>query len=387
MTYSTTGAAIAVSINPLRRGRLKKHWAAFVLALSPLSLLAGCAEPPPPQITAPGLALTEEQRSGGITTSSAPADPAAALILFAAGLVVEGIVRAGITEAAQTSAGDERQNRFLSLESRAKDGDASAQVDLATMYRTCYGAGRCKRDYDTALKWSLRAAEQGYPDGMLSVGYTLANCPIKRESTTDVEGTCTRDLPKAAEWFHKAADHGSAEAQWLLGILYSGKRFVAGGPTGEKELSDSPEAKSVWGLRRDLARSNDWFQKSAEQEFGLSQYVLGWRYSRGVDVSKNYNFAMHWYRKAAEKGHLLAIYRLGELYEEGKGTPRDYAEAYYWYHLSSCGGFEYFDASSKLSELRQRKLGWADVEFQEKRADEKCEALKSIEWQPKHRFR
>jgi len=78
------------------------------------------------------------------------------------------------------------------LRRRAEQGDANAQIDLATMYH--YGQG-VKQDYEAAVTWYARAARQGriealYPLGSLSEA--LAEGP--------------EDLIAAYRWYSLAAD-------------------------------------------------------------------------------------------------------------------------------------------------------------------------------------
>ena len=336
----------------------------FILSI----LMSGCSTTS--RIVAPTPALTE-QRSTALGGASAVAHvfPVLGLVTLPVALAVD----ASVTAASQRAHGEERQKRFDDLLSKAEAGEPGAQVDLATMYRICYGSGTCEIDFDSALKWSLAAAEQDYADGMLSVGYTLASCPTRPSDRAADASSCTRDFSKALNWIRKSAEHGSAQGQWLMGILYSG----------------GMEQETLWNIRADSSKSLNWFKQSAEQGEPLSQYALGLSYSRRRDNIT----AESWYRKAALKGHRLSMYYLGEILSQEKSRTPRYDEAYYWYKLSICNGSDYPDAESHpdvesaLSWLSEVKLGPSDIDEQTKRVDNECAESISNGWKPKHQFR
>lgn len=70
-----------------------------------------------------------------------------------------------------------------------------------------------------------------------------------------------------------------------------------------------------------------------------AQIYLGWLYSRGLGVEKNFATSARWYRLAAEQGDANAQYELGLLYELGQGVTADYAEAEHWYGRAIDQGF------------------------------------------------
>jgi TPR repeat protein len=53
------------------------------------------------------------------------------------------------------------------------------------------------------------------------------------------------------------------------------------------------------------------------------------------DVLQNNNEAMKWYRLAADQGFGMAQYDIGYMYTLGRGVPRNYVVAHMWLNLSA----------------------------------------------------
>lgn len=77
------------------------------------------------------------------------------------------------------------------------------------------------------------------------------------------------------------------------------------------------------------------FCKASEQCEARSQLALGWMYSHGKDVQKDYSEAFKWYSMAAEQGNAVAEYNLGYMYQNGNGIPQDIAKAAKWYEAAA----------------------------------------------------
>lgn len=92
------------------------------------------------------------------------------------------------------------------IQDRAEEGDADAQLQLGHLYESGEGV---PKDYTEAAKWYRKAAEQGNAEAQLYLGCSYAT---------------GRGVPKdSAEhlnWIRKAAQQGLADAQVQLGLLY-----------------------------------------------------------------------------------------------------------------------------------------------------------------------
>jgi len=94
---------------------------------------------------------------------------------------------------------DEGRARELYLEA-ARGGSAKAQYVVGTMYRFAqYGL---KKDFDAAVQWYLKAADQGMPTAQLALGKML------------MEGRgVVRDDAAALQWLSLAHVNGSKRAE------------------------------------------------------------------------------------------------------------------------------------------------------------------------------
>jgi tetratricopeptide (TPR) repeat protein len=84
-------------------------------------------------------------------------------------------------------------------------GDADAQYALGLSY---FNGKNVPKDYDQALKWFRRAADQGHTQAQWQLG-----------SFYEVGLVVHEDRSTAAKWYRKAAESGHAEAQFRLGSL------------------------------------------------------------------------------------------------------------------------------------------------------------------------
>jgi TPR repeat protein len=96
---------------------------------------------------------------------------------------------------------------FLHFLPAAREGNSTAQLYVANMYRRGYGV---KRDMTLAARWYRRAAEQNEPSGMYNYGVHLR----------DGAGV-TPDQKAATQWFEKAAQRGHTAAMFNLGLRIS----------------------------------------------------------------------------------------------------------------------------------------------------------------------
>ena len=153
----------------------------------------------------------------------------------------------------------QNQKSIIELREEAEKGDVNAQYVLANLYRIESSNNRTlgkksDKNYKEAIKWLLKAANQGDVKAQCDMGYIYA-----------YGDGVPRNLEEAEKWFHKSTEGGDPEAQCLLGCLYA---------IGHGVLEDPKEAAK-------------WFKKASEQGNDLAQYNLGILYARGDGVSKD----------------------------------------------------------------------------------------------------
>lgn len=223
-------------------------------------------------------------------------------------------------------------------------GDADAQFKLGRMYNE--GTKGASQNYDEAVKWFRKAAEQGHPDAMHSLGWMYR----------DGHGV-EQDYKKRAAWWRKAAEHGSIGAQYNFGLelleLTSGMR--------DKRL-EPPNFEEGAKFIRATAEHGDQY----------AQDVLGGLYAQGKGVMKDFIEAAKWYRRSAEQGNNSAQSMLASAYLDGRGVPQSYEECYFWslvkdtYRTSMYGGLgdygknqaEKHLTKEQISEIQKRVKEW-----------------------------
>ena len=126
-----------------------------------------------------------------------------------------------------------------------------------------------KGEYEEAVKWYRKAAEQGDANAQCNLGNCYFNGTGVPQSYSD-----------AVKWYRKAAEQGDTDAQCWLGICYYNGHGVP------QSYSDAVK----------------WYSKSAEQGNAAAQCNLGICYESGLGVSCSKSEAAKWYRKAAEQG-------------------------------------------------------------------------------------
>ncbi len=153
-------------------------------------------------------------------------------LLAASALFAFGLAQAGPPEAAPEAQSIAKPGRAAALlEFLAQAGNATAQLRLGSLYFKGIGVGQ---DYEKALYWARKSAEQGNVDAMYLTGSALLYAPLAGK---DGEAAAR----EAAAWFARASRYGHVEAQYALGLLYY---------TGK-------------GVHEDRAQAIRWFRRAA----------------------------------------------------------------------------------------------------------------------------
>ena len=90
--------------------------------------------------------------------------------------------------------------------------------------------------------------------------------------------------------------------------------------------------------RGDLAGGLTQYRRLAEQGLAEAQFILGFMYTKGEGVPEDDAEAVRWYRLAAEQGHTRAQLYLGAMYASGEGVPEDAVYAYAWLSIAAAQG-------------------------------------------------
>lgn len=135
----------------------------------------------------------------------------------------------------------------------------------------------------------------------------------------------TRDIAASDKWMLKSAEQGYEPAEAGMGKTY---------------LRDSSTRNQVIPRYGDADR---WLRLAATQGDAEAQFWLGSAYERGLFGTTDYREARKWLRKSAQQGLPWAQLALGQMYEGGEGVPENESLAADWYrkaanHFSDAGG-------------------------------------------------
>ena len=136
---------------------------------------------------------------------------------------------------------------------------------------------------------------------------------IRGLSTYEYSKSQSAEVGEILRLWREAADQGIAQAQLIVGAMYSKGQGVM--------QSDSEAAQ--------------WYRKAADQGDAEAQYNLGLMYEIGLGVKQSDSEATQWYREAAEQGIAKAQFNLGLMYSEGRGVKQSDSEAAQWYQKAA----------------------------------------------------
>lgn len=201
----------------------------------------------------------------------------------------------------------------------AELGVPDAQFDLAVMLTN--GRGGLTKDAITSVEWLRKAANQGFVEAQISLGFML------------YEGSdVPRNVAEAVTWFQKAADAGSSKGALNLGLI-----FDSGG----------------LGIPQDWKQAASWFRKAADNGNAQAQRCLSNLYREGRGLSQNPLEAAKWCLRAAESGDAYAQFNMGVHFETGLGVAKDWTKALKWYRSAAAQGNQ--DALKTLAGLKMEE--------------------------------
>lgn len=309
-------------------------------------------------------------------------------------IIIAAYLLSGVCNAAPPSTDE--------LLTQAQAGDADSQFSLGLIY---YLGRSVPQDYNAAIKWFTKAAEQDNPKAQYELGQMYENgrgtiqnylhafqwyaqASVREYAKAQYslglfyrQGLGVgRDYPEAIEWFTRAANQGHDNAQFELGLMYyKGIGVEQDNDEAEKWLTkaaiqNNTKAQYYLGLLNCKDRSEEkqhnykeavkWFSKAGAAGHIDAQYLLGVMYCRAEGVSQDFKIAAKWFTKAASQGSSRAQLVLAACYWNGKGVAIDQVESLKWMTLASMNGDK--DAKWLKEEIRE-KMTPAQVEESQKR--------------------
>ncbi len=105
------------------------------------------------------------------------------------------------------------------------------------------------------------------------------------------------------------------------------------------------------GVKKDISKAADFFQKSASARYPSAQARLGILYFEGRGVKQNYKKAISLLNSAAKKNIPSAQFQLANMYELGTGVSQNLPKAIAWYKKADQYG--YYLAKAKVTRLQK----------------------------------
>lgn len=196
------------------------------------------------------------------------------LFLFAY-VTINSCIILSVSEAISSDLSDS----ISELSIKAEAGNAQAQYQLAA---ELYNCGECEpEDYDKAIEWGTKAAEQDHVDAQSFLGTMYSEGIPKYHASGMLLSRTKVNREEALKWLTMAAERGHKIAQNNLGTLYL-------------EVKDEEQAIK-------------WYTKAAEQGLVNAMGNLALFYDlrlnrREGDAFDNHREAHKWYTQFAEHG-------------------------------------------------------------------------------------
>jgi TPR repeat protein len=184
--------------------------------------------------------------------------------------------------------------------------DGAAMCELGDNHY--FGYHGVAQDYQQAVAWYRKAAEQGHQEAQRKLGKC---CLIGLGTALNHE--------EASTWYRRAAEQGFAEAQYDLAELQR---------SGQTSNEISEETAQ-------------WYRKAAAQGHADAQYKFGECCDNGNGVPQDHQLAAQLFQMSAEQGHVDAQYKFARHCELGNPV-----EAMEWYRRAAAQG--HGEAQSKL---------------------------------------
>lgn len=195
------------------------------------------------------------------------------------------------------------------------------------------------QDYENALYWREKAAEQDNIDAIINMG-------LMYKSGRGVQ----QSYDKALAYLKKAVDKGIAFAAYHVANIYHEKNLMYDAVDYYmKAASEDARAQYMLGvfymlgenLPYDINKAIEMYEKAAEQNYPDAQAALGTCYESNEYGIGNGEKAKYWFEKAINNGVVAVWHNLGNMYMNGEVIAKDMDQAIYCYQKSAeCGSVE-----------------------------------------------
>ena len=240
------------------------------------------------------------------------------------------------------------------LVKKAQNGDAESQFLLAGCY---YNGDGVLQDFNETYYWSMKAAQQNYPEGVTAVGQLY----YKGQGVA-------QNYEEAVRWFQKGEQLNEPMAYYFLGECYENgygvpenkemafncyKNAAEGGDRGGMS-----SLASCYYFGQGTAENNEeafkWFSKAADLGDAYSDQQMGVCYQFGWGVEPDSIKAFKHIKKAADAGYFYSMKTLGLFYVWGYACEPDSVLAIEWWMKALEEGNDY-ECGNYIAELMHEK--------------------------------
>lgn len=268
----------------------------------------------------------------------------------------------------------------------AKQGDPTAQNEVGVWY---YYGRHTDRNYEEALQWWSKAAQQGNVEAIgnmglcYQTGHGIAQDSLKAAKlyqqsiklgnkalfdrivenaqkgnifSNMLAASCykdgigvKKDAEKAIPFLQAAAEKNCVKAQSDLGLLYLNATRPKEALEWFRKGAENGNLTSTFycgkilmeglGMKPEKKEGADYILNAAQKGFPQAMYYLGNCYMEGDGLMQNSEQAVKWYKLAAGKNAANAEWTLAQLYREGKDVPMNYTQALHWYSEAVAQGY------------------------------------------------
>ncbi|MCD8075684.1 MAG: toll/interleukin-1 receptor domain-containing protein [Lachnospiraceae bacterium] len=223
-----------------------------------------------------------------------------------------------------------RAKAFVQKKNLAEQGNLWAQYEVARTYES--GKPYAPKNMTEAIKWCMKAAEQGDAYNQSRLGYlykqgqgilkdqAMSDSWYKKAFVTFLEKTREGDLDacfQVARCYKKGEGieaNANRAREWFDKAMAIGEKEAALGNVRAMEIVAHNYLYSFEIIPTDLSKAVEWYQKAAALNSTRAMGRLGSMYEFGAYGSeKNLEKAVYWYEKEAEQGQFYAQRRARKL--------------------------------------------------------------------------
>jgi TPR repeat protein len=202
---------------------------------------------------------------------------------------------------ARYQASNDYQKALDFFQKSADNGNVDAMYKIGYFYESGYGV---QQQYGLAMSWYLKAAKQNQPLAMNNIGTLYHNGK-----------GLAQDYGQAMIWFKKAADLDCDIAKSNIAEMYDNGSGVPADSTIAAQWRQKIKSTTFMGHSQADRDAVQWFQDSADKGDTEAMLALGDFYQSGFCVPQDAQKKWEWYQKSADKGNADALYFIakGEL--------------------------------------------------------------------------